>query len=179
MSRHERTLDLIRHLASRPGHDEVKADFRQLLMEEFEVEIGDVMFEQRIEMKSRTDALIGRTVFEAKSNLDKEMRDVEAKMPDYLANREAEEKERFVGIASDGLKWAVFELESGKLVKIKEMSLDPDKVEVFLAWLDGVVALKKQLSPDPLTVRIELGQDSLAFRRANAELRLALGQAEG
>jgi SAM-dependent methyltransferase len=170
LSRHERTLDLIRHLASRPGHDEVKADFRQLLMEEFEVEIGDVRFEQRIEMKSRTDALIGRTVFEAKSNLDKEMRDVEAKMPDYLANREAEEKERFVGIASDGLKWAVFELESGKLVKIKEMSLDPDKGEVFLAWLDGVVALKKQLSPDPLTVRIELGQDSLAFRRANAEL---------
>jgi hypothetical protein len=26
-------------------------------------------------------------------------------MPDYLADREREEGERFVGIASDGLKW--------------------------------------------------------------------------
>ena len=170
MSRNARTIELLRHLSSRPGHDEVKADFRQLLIEEFDVELGDVRFEQRIEVKSRTDALIGRTVFEAKSDLDKEWRDVEAKMPDYLANREAEEEERFVGIASDGLRWAVFELDGGKLVKVKDTVLDPDNPGDFLAWLDGAVALKKQLSPDPLTVRIELGQDSMAFRRANASL---------
>ena len=27
------TIDLLRHLAGGPGHDEVKADFRQLLIE--------------------------------------------------------------------------------------------------------------------------------------------------
>jgi hypothetical protein len=170
LSDNERTLDLLRHLATRPGHDEVKADFRQLLIEEFGVELSDVRFEQRIEVKSRTDALIGRTIFEAKSNLDKEWRDVEAKMPDYLANREAAEKERFVGVASDGLKWVVCELAATKLVKLRETTLDPDEPGLFLAWLDGALALKSELPPDPLTVRMELGQGSVAFRRANEQL---------
>ena len=166
-----RTLDLLRHLSTRPGHDEVKADFRQLLIEEFEAELGDIRFETRIEVKSRTDALIGRTVFEAKSNLDREWRDVEAKMPDYLANREAAEKERFVGIASDGLKWSVFELSAGKLSKIKDTVLNPDKPHEFLAWLDGAVALKSSLPPDVINIKAELGNGSVAYRRASEGLR--------
>ena len=91
-------------------------------------------------------------------------------MPDYLADREREEREKFVGIASDGLKWVVFERSGGELVKVKETILDPDKAEIFLAWLDGAIALKSVLPPDPLTVRIELGGDSVAFRRANEKL---------
>jgi hypothetical protein len=134
LSRNERTDVLLRHLASRPGHDEVKADFRQLLIEEFGVEIGSLDFERRVpEVKGRLDALIGRTVFEAKRNLDQEWADVVRRMPDYLADREREEGERFVGIASDGLKWVVFERADVSLVKVKETTLDPDKPEVFLA----------------------------------------------
>jgi hypothetical protein len=167
----ERTRNLLRHLASRPGHDEVKADFRQLLVEEFGADLGDIKFETRIEVRSRTDALIGRTVFEAKSNLDKEWRDVEARMPDYLANREAAEKERFVGIASDGLRWAVFELSDGRLGKIKETNLDPQRASEFIAWLDGAIAIKSSLPPDALNIRAELGQDSIAYRRASQGLK--------
>jgi len=172
LSRNPRTLELLRHLATRPGHDEVKSDFRQLLVEEFGVELGAVDFEPRVvEVRGRLDALIGRTVFEAKRNLDLEWEDVVRRMPDYLADREREENERFVGIASDGLKWVVFELDGDQLIKLKETALDPDKAEVFLAWLDGAVALKSSLPPDPITVRLELGQDSVAFRRANDGLR--------
>jgi hypothetical protein len=106
LTNNPRNLDVLRHLASRPGHDEVKADFRQLLVEEFGVELGALDFERRVpEVKGRLDALIGRTVFEAKRNLDQEWGDVVRRMPDYLADREREEGERFVGIASDGLKW--------------------------------------------------------------------------
>ena len=117
----------MRHLAGKPGHDEVKADFRQLLIDEFDAPLADIRFEQRVEVKSRIDALIGRTVFEAKRDLAGEMKDVERKMPDYLANREAETGEPFVGIASDGRKWVVFVLEQGALVTIKETILDPEK----------------------------------------------------
>jgi len=167
-----RTRELLHHLATRPGHDEVKSDFRDLLVEEFGVELGALDFERRVpEVKGRLDALIGRTVFEAKRNLDQEWGDVVRRMPDYLADREREEGERFVGIASDGLKWVVFERNGDELVKLKETTLDPDKADAFLAWLDGAVALKSSLSPDPLTVRLELGQDSVAFRRANEGLR--------
>lgn len=166
-----RTKDLLIHLAGRPGHDEVKADFRNLLVEEFGSDIHSMDFEKRVpEVRGRIDALIGRTVFEAKKNLDREWADVERRLPDYLADREREEGERFVGIASDGLKWLVFELRSGQLEKIRETVLDPDKPEAFLAWLDGAVALKSSLAPEALTIRHELGQESVAFRRASEEL---------
>jgi hypothetical protein len=165
------TIDLLRHLAGKPGHDEVKADFRQLLIEEFGAELASLDFERRVpEVRGRLDALIGRTILEAKSDLAREWPDVERRMPDYLADREKEEGEKFVGIASDGRQWIACELDAGKLIKIKEITLDPEKPELFLAWLDGVVALKASLPPDALTIRIELGQDSVAFRRSSAAL---------
>ena len=133
MTDNPRTRELLHHLATRPGHDEVKSDFRQLLVEEFGVELGALDFERRVpEVKGRLDALIGRTVFEAKRNLDLEWDDVVRRMPDYLADREREEGERFVGIASDGLKWVVFERSGDQLIKLKDTTLDPDKAEIFL-----------------------------------------------
>ena len=171
MTEKPESIDILRHLAGKPGHDEVKADFRQLLTAEFDVPLADVRFEQRIEVKSRTDALIGRTVFEAKRDLTREWDDVERKMPDYLANREAETGEPFVGIASDGRLWRVLALDQGTLVKIKETTLNPDKPDEFIAWLDGALALKISLAPDPSTVRIELGADSVAYRTAETALR--------
>ena len=171
MTANPRTREILQHLASRPGHDEVKADFRALLTEEFGADIRSMDFEQRVpEVRGRIDALIGRTVFEAKSNLEREWSDVERRLPDYLADRERDENERFVGIASDGLRWAVFELRDGALEKLKETELDPDKAEPFLAWLDGALALKSSLPPEALTIRFELGGDSVAFRRASQEL---------
>ena len=171
MTTRPESLNLLRHLASKPGHDEVKSDFRDLLVAEFDVDLSQVVFEQRVEVKSRIDALIGRTVFEAKRDLGHEMRDVEHKMPDYLANREAETGEPFIGMASDGRKWVVFALEGVALVKLKETTLDPDKPSDFLAWLDGALALKASLHPDTQTVRAELGGDSVAFRTAEKALR--------
>ena len=165
------TLELLRHLAARPGHDEVKADFRELLRAEFHVALSDVDFERRvIDVRGRLDALIGRTVFEAKGNLDAEWPDVARRMPDYLADREKAEGERFIGIASDGLKWAVLELSGGELVRIKDIVLDPERGEAFIAWLDGAMALKSSLPPEPLTIRLELGGESVAFRRAGVDL---------
>lgn len=171
MATGSRALDVLRHLATKPGHDEVKAGFRDLLVAEFGVNLGDLEFERRVpEVKGRLDALIGRTILEAKSDLTREWADVERRMPDYLADRERAERQQFVGIATDGQRWVVFERAGGKLVKIKETILDPEKPGPFLAWLDGAVALRSSLSPDPFTVQVELGQDSVAYHRANAQL---------
>ena len=133
--------------------------------------LADVRFEQRVEVKSRIDALIGRTVFEAKRDLAREWPDVERKMPDYLRNREEETGEPFIGVASDGRLWRVLAREGGALVKVKETVLDPEKPGEFIAWLDGALALKVSLPPDPATVRIELGAESVAFRAAETALR--------
>lgn len=172
MTESQATLNLLRHLATRPGHDEVKADFRQLLVEEFGVELGALDFERRVpEVRGRLDALIGRTIFEAKSDLNREWPDVARRMPDYLADREREEGEHFVGIASDGLNWAVFELQAGALLTVKKTTLDPNQAGKFLAWLDGALALKSSLPPDPLTIQAELGHDSVAYHLVDTRLR--------
>ena len=165
-------MELLRHLATKPGHDEVKADFRDLLVKEFGADLNALDFERRVpEVRGRLDALIGRTILEAKSDLGREWPDVERRMPDYLADREREEGERFVGIATDGKLWKACELtEVATLVVVSSIVLDPEKPGLFLAWLDGVVALKASLPPDPHTIRIELGQNSFAFRRPNASL---------
>ena len=177
MTESAETENLLRHLATRPGHDEVKADFRQLLVAEFAVPLEALEFERRVpEVRGRLDALIGRTIFEAKSDLDREWADVERRMPDYLADREREEQERFVGVASDGRKWAVFELNEGALTVIRRTELDPERAGAFLAWLDGALALKSSLAPDPVTVRAELGQASVAYHRVNGMLRTLWGR---
>lgn len=172
------TTDLLRDLARRPAnHDKVKADFRELLIREFGLDRGALDFEVRAPViAGRLDALVGRTVFEAKRDLAGEWSDVERRMPDYLADREREYGEPFVGIASDGLKWVALELRDGALTRLTETTLDPDKGETFLAWLDGVLALKASLPPDPLTVRAELGQDSVAYARVLRELRALWSQ---
>ena len=166
------TLDILWHMQTKPGHDEVKADFRQLLIVEFGIALGSLDFEKRVpEVKGRIDALIGRTVFEAKSDLDREWADVERRMPDYLADREREEREHFVGIASDGRNWAVFELARGKLVTVKRTILNAEQAEQFLAWLDGALALKSSLKPDAITIKSELGHESVAFHLVDGRLR--------
>jgi hypothetical protein len=166
------TLELLHHLAGKPGHDEVKADFRDLLVKEFGAQLHELDFERRVpEVAGRLDGLIGRTILEAKSDLKRELPDVERRMPDYLADRERDEGEPFVGIASDGKEWIVYELVGGVLTRIKATTLDTEKPAQFLAWLDGVVALKSSLPPDALTVRAELGHDSVAYRRVDRELR--------
>lgn len=168
----EPTLDILRNLARKPGHDEVKSWFSELLIEELGAERGALHFERRQpQICGRLDALIGRTVFEAKRDLDRELGDAERRMPDYLADCEREHGEPFVGIASDGRRWIVYEAPGGQLIKLKETVLDPEQGEAFLAWLDGVVALKGSLPPDGLTIRAELGPDSIAFKRVDRELR--------
>jgi hypothetical protein len=180
MTNKPETVEILRHLHAKPGHDEVKADFRQLLVVEFGVALTDLDFEKRVpEVRGRIDALIGLTVFEAKSDLDKEWGDVERRMPDYLADREREERQHFVGIASDGRKWAVFELAAGKLAKVKETVLNPEEAGLFLAWLDGALALKSSLPPDALTIHSELGNDSVAYHLVDARLRALWDRLKG
>jgi N-6 DNA Methylase len=165
------TIAILRHLAAKPGGDDVKADFKLLLIEEFGAELAAFDFERSApEMRGRFDGLVGRTIFEARGDLEGEWPDAARRMPDYLADREREVGQKFTAIASDGCNWAAFELDAGHLVKIKETVLDPEKPDLFLAWLDGIIALKSSLPADALTIRRELGRDSLAFRRSQAAL---------
>ncbi len=64
------------------------------------------------------------------------------------------------------------------LIEVKETTLDPEKAGASSSpGSTAALALKASLPPDPLTIRIELGQDLVAFRRANEELAALWAQA--
>ena len=159
--------ELVSELASRPGHEKVRALLHALLVRGLEVDSRDIDFEKPApEVRGRIDALLGRTVFELKSDLRRERRDAEAALARYLAERENRTGESYVGIAADGAEFVAFFLRRGRSAEAGACRADPAAARDLLVWLQGAVALGEALPPDARTVAREFGRDSLAARRA-------------
>src|SRR3972149_5331467 len=78
-------------LVSRPGHEKVRGLVYRVLVDGLGASSTEIQFERPLpEVHGRTDALLGRTVFEFKTNLRRESRDAEEELTRYLAQRERE-----------------------------------------------------------------------------------------
>ncbi len=167
----DRLRDIANEMASRPGHEKVRALVYQLLVDGLGASSTEVDFERPVpEVHGRIDALLGRTVFEFKADLRKETNDAERRLPDYLSQREAETGEHFVGIATDGATFIPYEIRAGALRQLPLLATPVDHPRELLAWLSSVVAVSANLTPDPETVRRELGRGSLAWHMAREDL---------
>lgn len=168
----DRLRDIVTELASRPQHEKVRALIYDLLVDGLEASSTEIDFERQVpEVRGRIDALLGRTLFEFKSDLRREFRDVEHKMPDYLSQREADTGDHFIGIATDGATFIPYELRDGQLQKLAPFETPVDNPRELLAWLSSVVAVRVDLDPTPDVIRRELGRGSLAWHIASQELR--------
>ena len=157
----------VSELAGRPGHEKVRALLYRLLVEGLGADSRDIDFEKPApEVRGRIDALLGRTVFELKSDLRRERRDAEDGLARYLSEREGQTGEKYVGIATDGAEFAAFFLRGGRAVEVGGCRTEPEKPRKLLLWLQGAVALGEELLPDPHTISGEFGRESLAARRA-------------
>ena len=108
--------EVVTRLVSRPGHETVKASVYELLVSGLGAARSEVSFEQPVpEVRGRIDALLGRTVFEFKSDLRRERRDAEEQLARYLSDREAATGQRFIGIATYGATFQPYELRNGLL----------------------------------------------------------------
>ncbi|MBI2849888.1 MAG: N-6 DNA methylase [Chloroflexi bacterium] len=167
----ERLKEIVTELASRPHHEKVRSLILELLVNELGASSTEIDFERRVpEVHGRIDALLGKTVFEFKSDLRREIHDVENKLPDYLAQREKETGSHFVGIATDGATFIPYELRSGKLHSFEPFATPPEKPRELLLWLSSVVAVSADLEPSSEVVSKELGRSSLAWNVARQEL---------
>jgi len=170
---------LFSELAGRPGHEKVRALLHRLLVDELGADSRDIDFEKPApEVRGRIDALLGRTVFELKSDLRRERKDAEDGLARYLAEREGQTGERYVGIATDGADFIAFFLKGGRAVEVGACRTDPEQPRGLLIWLQGAVALGEELLPDPWTIAREFGRDSLAARRALDDLDALWRQAQ-
>ena len=172
--------EIVLELAARPGHETVRADVRQLLIDGLGVPRTDVQLEAHIpEVRGWIDALLGRTVVEFKSDLRRERDDAEAQLTRYIAQREGESGERYVGIAADGAEFVSYELRRGALRELAAYRTNPDDPRGTLVWLSAAVAAGEELAPDSETVVQELGRLSPAWQRSLGDLRDAWASGRG
>src|SRR5437588_540867 len=62
--------EIVTELLSRPGHEKVRAHLHRLLTDGLGAKASEIDFERQVpEVRGRIDALLGRTVFEIKSDL--------------------------------------------------------------------------------------------------------------
>ena len=169
----ERLAEIAAHLATRPGHEAVRVDVSLLLVEGLGARPGDVLFEQPVkEVRGRVDALVGRTVFEFKSNLRRERADAEEQLTRYLSEREAATRERYVGVATDGATFIVYDLQDSALTQLQEFRPEPENAHGLLLRLSSVVVAAEEIAPEPDLVRAQLGRGSVAWMRARNDMSL-------
>jgi len=167
----ERLREIIFELATRPGHEKVRALVYDLLVNGLGARSTEVDFEKPLpEVRGRLDALLGQTVFEFKRDFRRERRDAEEELSRYLPQRERETGERFIGIATDGNEWQPYEIRRGRLAGLEHFTPSKEDPRSLLVWLDGVVSITEDQPPEPKVVRSELGRSSLAYQRARATL---------
>ena len=139
--------DIVRALSQRPGHESVRTLVAEILRHAFGAACLDLDHEVRLpEVHGRVDTLFGATVFEFKRDLRREMADVEARLPDYLRERERQTGRRYLGIATDGATFIAFELRDGGMVRLDTYDTKPDDPEALLAWLEPALSSRDDLS---------------------------------
>ena len=159
--------ELVSELASRPGHEKVRVLLHRLLVDDLGADSRDIDFEKPApEVHGRIDALLGRTVFELKSNLERERKDAEKGLTRYLAEREGQTGDKSVGIATDGAMFTAYFLKDEALVEVSSCRTNVEAPRDLLVWLQGTIAIGDGLLPDPQTIKREFGGESLATRRA-------------
>ena len=168
----EQLADAAERLAKRPGHEAVRFEVARLLIDGLGARPDDVRFEQPLpEVRGRVDALVGRTVFEFKSDLRRERADAESQLARYLADREAATGERYVGVAADGADFRSYELRDGALAPFSDHRVSPERAREMLLWLNSAVSPAENVEPDPGVVRALLGRESHAWLRALRDMR--------
>lgn len=165
---------IIAELVTRPRHEKVRSLVYKLLTDGLGAPSHDISFEQQtdcLEVRGRIDALLGRTIIEIKSDLRKE--EFATQLAGYLRERLKTTGHEFVGIVTDGATFSVHALaaDGGGLNEIGAYTPDVEAPDKLLDWLESVVALQDRLVPDIPRIRIELGRESVLYRRALRDLR--------
>lgn len=158
--------ETVAELSRRPGHEKVRALVHRLLTDGLGARSEQITYEHRLpEVKGRIDALLGRTVIEIKADLRREGKDAEAQLSRYLPQREIETGQRYVGLATDGARFAAYEIRDEALVPLTAFEPRASEPRKLAAWLEGVVAVQDTLPADALNITNELGRESAAFAR--------------
>ena len=160
-------------MAGRPRHEALRGHVTELLREGFGAPYDEMAHEvYLLDNSGRIDTMWGATVIELKSDLRREHADVEARMPDYLADaaRRSRNKRPVTGIATDGATFIGYQLVDGALKELRRYTTDPERPGELMAWLEPLLSDRADLPPEARAVAQAFGKGSLTFSRARLVL---------
>ena len=170
----------IKTLYKKPGHEKVRLILCDLLRSIFNATNDEIILEGRlINARGRIDALWGRTIFEVKRDLDKELEDAKTQMKKYIQSKEKENnREKYIGIATDGKRYITYQNLNNKLQQIHEFYLNKEKPEDFILWLESVVLIKDQLEASSENLCKQIGHRSPLCEGSLQKIKALWGKAK-
>ena len=127
--RAERLPELVRAMAGRPWHEALRGHVTELLRSGFSAPYSEIGHEvYLLDGTGRIDTLWGATVIELKTDLRRELDDVLARLPAYLADAKARSSSPrpVTGLATDGATFIAYALrDDGTLRELARHSTDP------------------------------------------------------
>jgi len=171
--RSERLPELVRALAARPKHEALRGHVTELLRSGFGAPYSEIEHElYLLDGSGRIDTMRGATVIELKSDLRREIGDVEARLPVYLADiaKRARSPRPIIGLATDGALFISYSLRDGSLQELARYSTDANRPEELMAWLELLLTDRPDLVPTPRAVVQAFGRDSMTFGGARIVL---------
>nr|WP_294546460.1 N-6 DNA methylase [uncultured Rhodopila sp.] len=122
--------------------------------------------------RGRIDTPWGATVIELKSDLRRELPDVEARLPAYLADAasRSHSPRPVTGLATDGATFIAYALRGGGLHELARYETDPERPNELMAWLEPLLSDRPDILPEPRAVAQAFGRISLTFGQARMTL---------
>jgi len=160
-------------MSGRPRHEALRGHVTELLREGFGAPYDEIAHElYLLDNRGRIDTMWGATVIELKSDLRRELPDVRARMPDYLADaaRRTHSPRPVTGIATDGATFIGYQLIDGALTELRRYETDPERPDDLMAWLEPLLSERIGLAPEARAVAQAFGKGSLTFSRARLML---------
>ena len=161
-------------MADRPRHEALRGHVTELLRSGFGAPYSEIGHEvYLLDGTGRIDTLWGATVIELKTDLRRELDDVLARLPAYLADAKARSPSPrpVTGLATDGATFIAYALrDDSTLRELARHSTDPAHPDELMAWLEPLLADRPDLLPQPRAVVQAFGRASLTFGRARLQL---------
>ena len=171
--RRDKLPELVRAMSGRPRHEALRGHVTELLREGFGAPYDEIAHElYLLDNRGRIDTMWGATVIELKSDLRRELPDVQARMPDYLADaaRRTRGPRPVTGIATDGATFIGYQLVESALTELRRYETDPERPGELMAWLEPLLSEQVGLTPEARAVAQAFGKGSLTFSRARLTL---------
>lgn len=133
-------------------------------------EIGHEVY--LLDGSGRIDTMWGATVIELKSDLRRELDDVVARLPAYLADAASRSRSMrpVTGLATDGATFIAYTLRDNSLHKVGQYDTDPERPNELMAWLEPLLSDRPDILPEPRIVAQAFGRISLTFGQARMGL---------